>query len=321
MSLLLATSLAISVRFGVAGGSWQDLRQLLWSHPGSLSPTAAIMLQMRLPRVLAAASCGAAFALAASLMQGLTLNPLADAGLLGINAGAGLLLALAEVLWAAHPAWFSMLASFCGALLAVLLVYGLGQSRRRPVSPLGLILAGAAVSALLTALTQALALSFNLSKELSFWTSGSLSGITWPALKFTLPWLAAASLLCLPMSGFLSVLALGQSSAQALGVNLKRLRLAGMTLVLILAGCSVMLAGGIAYLGLIVPHVSRRLTGPDYRRQLPVTAFLGAILLVWADLAARLINAPYDTPVGALVSLLGVPVFLILIRQNRTVVS
>ncbi|MDD2213176.1 MAG: iron ABC transporter permease [Oscillospiraceae bacterium] len=314
-------SIAVSVRFGIAGGSWQDLSGSLWTARSSLSPTGAIMLQMRLPRVVAAAACGAAFASAANLMQGLTLNPLADAGLLGINAGAGLLLALAEILWPGHPAGISMLAAFSGALLAVLLVYSLGQSRSRPQSPLRLILAGAAVSALLTALTQALALSFNLSKELSFWTSGSLSGVTWQGLKLTLPGLAVASLLSLPLSGFLSVLALGQSSAQALGINLKRLRLAGLALVLVLAGSSVMLAGGIAYLGLIVPHIARRLTGADYRRQMPATGLLGASLLVWADLAARLINAPYDTPVGALVSLLGVPVYLILIRKNRAVVS
>jgi iron complex transport system permease protein len=165
------------------------------------------MLQMRMPRALAACFTGAAFALAGSVMQGVTGNPLADAGLLGINAGAGFMVALTAVLLPALPAPGTMLAAFLGAALAVAMVYGLGVGRRKP-GTIRLILAGSAVSALLTALSQGISLAFGLSKALSYWTAGSLSGITWESLRLTVPWIAGAGIVGLALSGRLSVLAL-----------------------------------------------------------------------------------------------------------------
>lgn len=315
MSVFLLTSILFSSSIGVAGGNLSLLMDTLL-HPGTSSDIGSIMLEMRIPRALAACFTGAAFALAGGVMQGVTRNPLADAGLLGINAGAGFLVALTAVVFPALPLLGTMLAAFLGAALAVVMVYGMGMGRQKS-SAIRLILAGSAVSALLTALSQGITLTFGLAKALSFWTAGSLSGITWKSLLLTIPWIVGAGLFSFLLSGRLSVLALGEESAAGLGVNVWALRLAGIAAVLILAGASVSLVGGISFLGLIVPHIARFLVGEDYRRLLPVSALLGGLLLVLADVAARSINAPFDTPVGALVSAIGVPVFLTLTYRKK----
>lgn len=318
ISVLLLFSILLSSSIGVAGGNLGLLMDAL-IHQSASSDIGRIMLEMRIPRALAACFTGAAFALAGGVMQGVTRNPLADAGLLGINAGAGFLVALTAVLLPSLPLTGMMLAAFLGAALAVFMVYGLGVGRKKP-SAIRLILAGSAVSALLTALSQGISLTFGLAKALSFWTAGSLSGITWNSLLLTIPWIVVAALFSFLLSGQLSVLALGEESAAGLGVNVWAVRLAGLVAVLILAGASVSLVGGISFLGLIIPHIARFLVGEDYRRLLPMSALLGGLLLVLADIAARSINAPFDTPVGALVSAIGVPVFLALTYRKKGVV-
>lgn len=315
MGAALLLSLLISASVGVAGGNISILIDTLF-HPAESADMGRIMLEMRMPRALAACVTGAAFALAGGVMQGVTRNPLADAGLLGINAGAGFFIALAAVILPPLPSSGTMIFAFMGAALAVLLVYGIGMGKHKSGS-IRLILAGSAVSALLTALSQGISLTFGLSKSLSFWTAGSLSGITWQSLLLTAPWIVGAGLISQFLSGRLSVLALGEESAAGLGVNVWAVRLVGIGVVLILAGASVSLVGGISFLGLIVPHIARFLAGEDYRRLLPVSALLGSILLVLADIAARTIHAPFDTPVGALVSAIGVPVFLVLTYREK----
>ncbi|NFF41139.1 iron ABC transporter permease [Clostridium argentinense] len=312
---ILLISILISVSVGVAGGNLNILLHTL-TYKGNLSEIGKVMLEMRMPRVLAACFTGAAFALAGAVMQGITRNPLADAGLLGINAGAGFLVSLTAVFLPSISALSMMVAAFIGSIIAVLMVYGLGMGKGKSES-IQLILAGSAVSALLTALSQGISLVFGLSKSLSFWTAGSLSGITWQQLIITIPWIVGAALLSQFLSSQLSILALGEESAAGLGINVKLVRLIGMAAVLIMAGASVSLVGGISFIGLIVPHSARFFVGTDYGRLLPVCALLGAILLVLADIVARTINAPFDTPVGALVSAIGVPIFLALTYQRK----
>ena len=210
-------------------------------------------------------------------------------------------------------------AAFAGAALAVFMVYGFGAGKHRSES-FRFILAGAAVSALLTALSQAVSLAFGIVKSLSFWSAGSLSGVTWQSLKMLSPVILSASALGLLLSSRLSALALGEDSAASLGINVRTVRLFGMLVVLLLAGASVSLVGGIAFIGLIVPHISRLLVGGDYRRLVPVSALMGGVVLVLSDIAARMINAPFDTPVGALVSILGVPVFFALTFRKEGMV-
>ena len=311
--LLLGFSMVLSVCTGIAGGSFKVFAETVMS-PAKASGVGMIMLEMRMPRALAAGLTGMAFALSGAVMQGITRNPLSDAGLLGINAGAGFFVALSAILFPAAPD----IVKTCAAL-AVFMVYGFGAGKHRSES-FRFILAGAAVSALLTALSQAVSLAFGIVKSLSFWSAGSLSGVTWQSLKMLSPVILSASALGLLLSSRLSALALGEDSAASLGVNVRTVRLFGMLVVLLLAGASVSLVGGIAFIGLIVPHISRLLVGGDYRRLVPVSALMGGVVLVLSDIAARMINAPFDTPVGALVSILGVPVFFALTFRKEGMV-
>ena len=311
--LLLGFSMVLSVCTGIAGGSFKVFAETVMS-PAKASGVGMIMLEMRMPRALAAGLTGMAFALSGAVMQGITRNPLSDAGLLGINAGAGFFVALSAILFPAAPDIVKTCAAFAGAALAVFMVYGFGAGKHRSES-FRFILAGAAVSALLTALSQAVSLAFGIVKSLSFWSAGSLSGVT-----LLSPVILSAGALGLLLSSRLSALALGEDSAASLGVNVRTVRLFGMLVVLLLAGASVSLVGGIAFIGLIVPHISRLLVGGDYRRLVPVSALMGGVVLVLSDIAARMINAPFDTPVGALVSILGVPVFFALTFRKEGMV-
>ena len=315
--LLLGFSMVLSVCTGIAGGSFKAFAETVM-FPAKASGVGMIMLEMRMPRALAAGLTGMAFALSGAVMQGITRNPLSDAGLLGINAGAGFFVALSAILFPAAPDIVKTCAAFAGAALAVFMVYGFGAGKHRSES-FRFILAGAAV-ALLTALSQAVSLAFGIVKSLSFWSAGSLSGVTWQSLKMLSPVILSAGALGLLLSSRLSALALGEDSAASLGVNVRTVRLFGMLVVLLLAGASVSLVGGIAFIGLIVPHISRLLVGGDYRRLVPVSALMGGVVLVLSDIAARMINAPFDTPVGALVSILGVPVFFALTFRKEGMV-
>ena len=306
-------SLLLSASIGIAGGDPFILLQTLFGQEAS-SELSQIMLEMRVPRVMAACMTGAAFALAGTVMQGITRNPLADAGLLGINAGACFFVALGAVLFPAVSGG-SMGAAFLGAAAAAAMVYGFGMKRGK-AEPVRLILAGSAASAFLTALSQGISLAFGLSKDLSFWTVGSLSGILWPQVQTVLPWIAGAAAVGCLLAPRLSILALGDESAAGLGINVTAVRTAGLIVVLVLAGASVSLVGGISFIGLIVPHTVRRLVGTDYRRIMPAALLIGAILLTLADVCARMLNAPFDTPVGALVSVIGVPLFLFMTYRN-----
>lgn len=310
--LLICALIAVSV--GVVGGGIRELSEVML-RLNSSTRISQIMLDMRLPRVVAACITGAAFALAGTVMQGITRNPLADAGLLGINAGACFVVAFCTAFFPALSYNGLMGAAFLGAAMAALMVYGFGVKNRK-ADPLRLLLAGSAVSAFLTALSQGISIAFAFSKNLSFYTAGSLSGILWPQVKVVIPWLMAAGIAGLMLSGKLSILALGDESAVSLGVNVGIVRALSLLTVLVLAGVSVSLVGGISFIGIIVPHVARRLVGSDYRRIAPAAMLLGAVLLVLSDVAARMLQAPFDTPTGALVSVIGVPVFLLLTYGN-----
>ena len=209
--LLLGFSMVLSVCTGIAGGSFKVFAETVMS-PAKASGVGMIMLEMRMPRALAAGLTGMAFALSGAVMQGITRNPLSDAGLLGINAGAGFFVALSAILFPAAPDIVKTCAAFAGAALAVFMVYGFGAGKHRSES-FRFILAGAAVSALLTALSQAVSLAFGIVKSLSFWSAGSLSGVTWQSLKMLSPVILSASALGLLLSSRLSALALGEDSA------------------------------------------------------------------------------------------------------------
>ncbi|MDD3139295.1 MAG: iron ABC transporter permease [Lachnospiraceae bacterium] len=316
LGILLILAFVFSTCIGVAGSGINIVFEAVTKF-NTDSAIHQVIREMRIPRVVGAIFIGAGLSVSGAILQAIGNNPFADAGLLGINAGAGFMVALATALFSSiSPHWVMVLA-FIGAAVSVSITYSIGASSKKGVIPVRLLLAGIAVTAFLTALTQGIALVFGLSKNLSFWQAGTLSGVSWMQIFVTAPWMLLAGVCTMFLLSSLSILSLGEERAVGLGIRVKLVQMVGIIISLIFAGCSVMIAGGISFLGLIIPHVARFLVGPDYRKIIPVAALGGALLMVLADLCARMINAPYDTPVGALVSIIGVPFFLGMTYHKR----
>jgi len=279
--------------------------------------THQVIQTIRLPRVLAAMATGAGFAVSGAIIQGISRNPLADSGILGLNAGAGVMLVVAMVFLPSITFTGSLWLCILGAALGAGLVFSVGALSKRGLTPIRLVLAGAAISAMLTALSEAVSIFFSVAQQVAFWYGGGLSGISMAHLQQMLPWMILALLLALVVSRPITILSVGDETAGGLGVNRKLIKNLSLLSAFMLAGISCALAGSVSFVGLIAPHLVRYLVGVDYRYIIPLSAILGAILVVLADLAARIVNAPYEIPVGAVIAVIGIPFFLFLARKER----
>lgn len=312
----LLLGLAVSVSVGAA-----DIKlSTVWEAVFHFNPKLTqhqIIQELRLPRALAGALVGVGFAVSGAIMQGMTRNPLADPGLLGINAGAGFVLALCFAFFPGLPFHYLILFSFAGAAIGTGLVYGISSMSKGGLSPVRLALAGAAVSALLVALSEGIAIYFHISQDLAFWYAGGVAGTKWLQIKIVWPWIVGGIIGALALSRSITVLSLGDEIAAGLGQRTGWVKIAGMLLALVLAGTSVSAVGAVGFVGLVIPHVARALVGVDYRWIIPCSGILGALLMVTADIGARMVNPPFETPIGALIALIGVPFFLYLARKER----
>ncbi len=310
--------IALSVAAGTANISLETIWHTLTDFEAG-NEHHLIIWELRIPRALAGALVGAAFATAGAIMQGMTRNPIADTGLMGINAGAGFVLVLVFAFFPSLPFEGIILFSFVGAGLGAGLVYGIAYMARGGggLSPLKLVLAGAVVGSLITGISQALSLLFQINYDLVFWSAGGISTANWLQVKVMLPWIVGGLLVALILSRSITVLSLGEEIAAGLGQRTKLVKGIGAVVVMVLAGASVATVGGVAFVGLMIPHVARYLVGVDYRWIIPCSAVLGAVLVLLADIGAKLISAPYETPLGAIIAVIGVPFFLYLARKER----
>lgn len=313
--ILLILGIGASVSFGAADISLPTVWEAVFHFNGKLT-SHNIIMELRLPRVLGGAMVGACFAVAGALMQGMTRNPMADSGLLGLNAGAGFVLALCFAFFPGLPFMYLIFYSFLGAGIGAALVFGIGSLARGGLTPVRLVLAGAAVSALLAALSEGIALHYRIGQDLAFWYAGGVAGTKWDQLFIMLPWVGAALAGAFAISRSITLLSLGEDVAVGLGQRTKWVKLVGSVIILILAGSAVAVVGAVGFVGLIIPHLTRYLVGVDYRWIIPCSAVLGSLLVMFADLAARMVHPPYETPIGALVALIGVPFFLYLARKE-----
>lgn len=310
--VLLFAIMIVSVLWGEAKVDLATIYEAIF-HYDSSKQTHNIISEIRIPRNLGAVLVGTALAVAGAVIQGVTKNGLADPSLIGLNAGAAFTLALMMAFVPKAPFLLLMLGGFLGAMLGGALVLLIGRSRRDGFSPMRIILAGAAVSALLTALSQGVALLFRLNQTLTFWSAGGVSGVTWHQLVWSAPVILIAVVFLLIMSKQLTILNLGETLAKGLGQNIAVIRGTSLVLTMILAGVAVAMVGQIAFVGLIVPHIVRYLVGTDYSRIIPLTAILGGALVLLADTVARMLG---EAPVGAVISFIGVPYFLYLVRRG-----
>lgn len=294
------------------------------------SPTYQIVTVVRLPGLMVAALVGAALACAGATMQGLFRNPLADPGIIGVSAGAalGVVLAITQLaalgdLWLIGSSgvdlWRVPIAAFSGAILAALMVYGLSLQRGR-TNLAALLLAGVALNAVMGAITSVLLLrtaDFNAMRAVLAWLVGSLEGRGWDYFHVAKWPILVSTILILLYSRELNLLVIGEESAQALGVNVPRVRLILLALSSLMTASAVSIAGAIGFVGLVVPHMLRLVIGPDHRVLLPASLIGGAAFLVFADALARSVIAPELLPVGTVTALVGGPFFLFLLWRNR----
>ncbi|MFE5323898.1 FecCD family ABC transporter permease [Paenibacillus sp. NPDC056579] len=312
----LGATLFISVSFGAKELTMSTVWSAVLHYDAELT-SHQIVHEIRLPRVLGAAITGMAFAVAGAIMQGVTRNPMADTGILGINAGSTLIVALSFAFLPNLSYSALILLSFAGAAMTTVFITLLGSSTPGGLSSVRLTIAGAVVAAILHSLSTGIAIYFALSQDLAFWYAGGVAGVSWSHLKLLVPIILITTVWACTMGRSISFLSLGDESATNLGIRTDKVRFLGMVAAVILAGTSVSVAGSIGFVGLIVPHIVRSLVGVDYRKIIPLSSILGSILLVWADFASRMVNPPREFAIGAMVAMVGVPFFLYLARKER----
>jgi iron complex transport system permease protein len=299
-----------------------DPATVLAALRGSTGPDALIIASLRVPRTLVGAVAGAALGLSGLLMQRATRNPLAEPGLLGVNAGAAFAVTLGITAFGAASLAEIGLLAVLGALAATAAVFGIAVAAGRAAGPATLLLAGVTVAGMLASLTQLMLLVDETALEtLLFWLSGGFADRGTDLLRLGLPALLAGLAGALLLAPGLDALGLDDDSARAIGVSVARVRIGALGLAALLAAGAVAMAGPVAFLGLLAPHIARRLQPRSDSASLVVTTCLaGAILAVAADIAARLVVAPGEAPVSAVLALVGVPLLVALLRRRREAV-
>lgn len=311
----LIAAMALSLRLGTKTFQIETIIQAIFTYNPEITAH-QIVRDIRFPRALGAALIGAFLALSGAIMQALTRNPLAEPSLLGVSHGAAFALVLTLVFFPKLSLAGTTAAAMAGAGLTVLFIFSLTARAKGGITPVKLALAGIAIGMFLSSLTSSLGLYFNVAKDMSFWYAGGLAYITWSSLKILSAAGVVGVVIVTILARSLTLLGLGVDVTKGLGINLHIVRILGVLAVLLLTGSSVAVSGAIGFIGLVIPHISRMLVGSDYRLLLPVSALLGSVLLVTADVGARLINPPYETTVGIVTAAIGVPFFLYLVRNE-----
>jgi len=276
------------------------------------------IVQARLPRTFLAMAVGAALGLAGALMQGLTRNPLADPGILGVNAGASFAMVVGLGVLGVSSLHAFLWIALAGAAVTMVAVHLLASFGRDGATPVKLVIAGAALSAALMSWTSGVLLTDRQTMEaFRYWQVGTVGGRDFDVLLTGLPFLAVGVVAALAGARLLNALALGDDLARGLGRNLTRDRLVVGGACVLLAGAATALAGPVAFVGLIVPHAVRAVVGPDHRRVLPLSLLVGAVLVTVADTVGRVVLPPTEVQVGIMTAVVGVPFFLGLVRRGR----
>ncbi|WP_020575000.1 FecCD family ABC transporter permease [Actinopolymorpha alba] len=282
------------------------------------SNDAIVVWDLRIPRTLLGIAVGAALGLAGALMQALTRNPLADPGLLGVNAGAATAVVVAIAFLGLSSPTAYVWCALLGAAVAAGAVYLLGSQGRGGASPVRLALAGTAITAALTAFISAITLTnTDVFDQYRFWAVGALAGRDASVLGQVVPFLAVGTVLGLALARPLNAVALGEDTARALGAHLGRTRILGAVAITLLCGAATAAVGPIGFVGLTIPHIARAITGPDQRWVLSYSVVLAPILLLASDILGRIVARPGEVEVGIVTAALGAPFFIALVRRRR----
>ncbi|MBR9838704.1 MAG: iron ABC transporter permease [Rhodobacteraceae bacterium] len=330
LALLLVVVALTSLTVGATGVQLWDVAGKLLRGDELSAMERVVLLDIRLPRLAMGLAVGAALAVSGAVMQGLFRNPLADPGIVGVSAGAGLGAILAIVLGGLLPPALAFLpgpylvpvAAFLGGWVTTLLLYRVA-TRRGHTSVATMLLAGIALGALTGAVSGVLVYMADDTqlRDLTFWGLGSLAGASWTKLAVALPVIAVSLAGAVLLGRALNALALGEATAAHIGIPVQRMKRLAILCVAAATGAAVAVSGGIGFIGIVVPHLLRLASGPDHRALLVNAALLGAALLLVADMISRVVVAPAELPIGIVTAVLGAPVFLWILLRQRGVVD
>lgn len=313
--MLLLIGMVLAVKLGSVPISFSDI----WDSIFNYSETLELMLvrDVRIPRLLSVVFTGGILGMTGAMIQGVTRNPIAEPSILGVSQGATLVIAIFYSLGIAVNTQNVMIASFIGAFITGIIVLMFISKKANNNSIARILLAGTAMSTFFVSLTTIIGLLSNQSQMIGFWVSGGFRNASWSDFKLVAIVGTIGLVVGILLSGKINILNLGDDVAIGLGENPEKIRFTTLMIIIPMCAAAVAVGKNIAFLGLIVPQIIRKILGEDYRRNIPCSFLLGAVLLTYADIAARMLFNPYETPIGVFTALIGVPFFMAAARKER----
>ncbi|MBX9975810.1 iron ABC transporter permease [Cytobacillus firmus] len=312
---LIVLAMCLSILYGAKNISMETVWDAVLHYDAS-NVDHAIIMTSSLPRAAGALIVGAFLAISGAIMQGMTRNYLASPSIMGVSDGSAFVITVCMVFFSGMSSVQMILFSMLGSLLGAGIVFGTGSLIRGGLSPVRLAIIGTIIGTFLSSLSAVIATYFQVSQNASFWYNARIHQIDPDILKWAIPIGLAGFLLALSISKSITILSLGEEMSISLGQRTKFVRAAAILTVVILTGTAVALVGKIGFVGLIIPHITRFLAGLDYKWIIPCSGVLGGVFLALCDVLSRFVNYPFETPIGVITSLIGVPFFLYLIRKK-----
>ena len=313
--LLLVVGLVLAVRLGSVHIAFSDIFNSIFNY----SETLELMLvrDVRIPRALSVLMTGGILGVTGAMIQGVTRNPIAEPSILGVSQGATLVIAIFYAAGIGITTKNVMIASFIGALITGLIVLGFISKKANNNSIAKILLAGTAISTFFVSLTTVIGLLTNQSQMIGFWVSGGFRNATWADFKLIFIVGIIGLIITMILSPKINILNLGDDVAIGLGESPEKIRFITLMVMIPMIAAAVAVGKNIAFVGLIIPQVVRKILGEDYRKNIPCSFLLGAVLLTYADIAARMLFNPYETPIGVFTAIIGIPFFISVARKER----
>jgi len=304
-----------SIVYGSKNIDFETIRQSLTQFDvGNVNHQ--IIVHSRIPRAIGALLIGAFLGISGAIMQGMTRNFLASPAIIGVSDGSAFMITLCMILLPNASSMALMVFSFIGSAFGILLVFGIASMLPNGLSPVKMALIGTIIGTFLSSVSAALANYYQISQDISFWYNARLHQLNPTHIKIVIPFAIIGILGAVLLSKSITILSLGEEVAIGLGQNTTTIKILGMGVVVILTGASVALVGKVGFVGLVIPHIVRMLVGIDYKWIIPCAGVMGGVFLVLADILGRFLNHPFETPIGVVTSLIGVPFFLYLARKK-----
>ena len=313
--LLLVGGLVLAVRLGSVHITFRDIFDSIFNYSETLEKM--LVRDVRIPRVLAVLFTGGILGVTGAMIQGVTRNPIAEPSILGVSQGATLVIAIFYATGIAITTTNVMIASFIGAFITGIIVLGFISKKANNNSIAKILLAGTAMSTFFISLTTVIGLLSNQSQMIGFWVSGGFRNASWADFKLVFFVGSIGLIIAMMLSQKINILNLGDDVAIGLGQSPEKIRFTTLMVIIPMCAAAVAVGKNIAFVGLIVPQIVRKILGEDYRRNIPCSFLLGAVLLTYADIAARMLFNPYETPIGVFTALIGIPFFIAIARKER----